>query len=93
MTDLFRVPLRETPWPRGKHSPEICRVCGLTWVPWPGSRLQCHGRCLFTDEGARRVVQWFREKPTGGMDRLADELGVSVNIVRACLHAHGVRMR
>lgn len=93
MSDLFRIPLRNEPWPKGPHDRRPCVVCAESWIPWPGSRLQCHGRCLFTDDGAAHVVKLFRENPTSSNSGLAARLGISIGVLRATLHAHGVRMR
>ena len=78
MDGVFRLPLRDKPWPLGLHEPRGCPVCGGYWKPWAGSRLPCHARCLFTDD-ARAVV---RSDPRCDAE-IARHYGVTMSVVRA----------
>lgn len=76
----FRLPLRETPWPPGKHEARPCPICGKGWIPWAFSMLPCHGRCLLTDEACLDLLD---AKETQAAS--AKRLGVSVAVVRASM--------
>jgi hypothetical protein len=88
----FRLPLRE-PWPPGKHASRPCPVCGMRWVPWAGSRLPCHGRCLLSSEARAELVRIFRTDPTRGLAAVAESFGVTPSVLRATLHDEGVGVR
>lgn len=87
---MLRVALRSEPWPNGKHDPRPCVVCGNTWIPWAGSRLRCHARCLLTPEGLERVRRRVAAEPTRSLVEFASEFDLPVNLLRALFHAQGV---
>ncbi len=92
MIAYLRVPLLAEPRPVEWYPAQPCCICGRPWVPWAHSRLPCHGRCLLNEAGVARVLERFRD-PAVNHQAIADELGVPVGVVKATLHANGVRMR
>lgn len=91
-TVWFRLPLLLEPRAMGKHPSRPCAVCGELWRPWAGSRLPCHARCLFTDEGRRELLALFRDETVlGGYAALAKHFGVSASVIRSVLRTMGVR--
>ncbi len=53
---MMRMTILTEPWPEG-GKPIECPVCGESWRPWRNSYLPCHGRCLWTDEGAIEIYR------------------------------------
>lgn len=82
------IPLRAEPWPIGGHAARPCPVCGDGWVPWAGSLLPCHGRCLYDEAGQDALLA----HPAIEAD-LARLLGVTGSIVRSARHAAIRRQR
>ena len=82
------MPLRAEPWPRGAHGKRPCSVCGRAWIPWAGSYLPCHGRCLFTDEARAAIIADPRTEK-----EIALDLGVTVSVVRGVRRAGERRER
>lgn len=82
----LRVPLLPAPWPPGAPA-SACMFCGGYWKPWPGSRLPCHARCIWSPEGALALATDLRT------DReLAAAIGTTISVVRAGRRA-GERLR
>lgn len=79
---IYRVPLRREPWPAGPHPWRPCQVCGERWVPWSGSFLPCHAKCLFTDA----TLAVIRVDPRGDLEA-SKHYGVSPPVFRAARHA------
>jgi len=68
--------------------PQMCGYgCGKPWVPWAGSRLIGHARCLYSPEEAEALLVRFEADPRLREAQLATELGVTVSVVRATLGA------
>lgn len=86
---MLRMPLRD-PWPLGKHESRPCPVCGESWIPWPGSRLPCHGRCLLTDEGIELVHNAWKTDPTASAQVIADRFQIPRAVVLTTLRRLGV---
>ena len=84
--------LLTTPWSAGLHQARPCPECGKAWMPWCGSRLPCHARCLLNMEGVEHCIRYFHEA-SGGISTIAKEIGVTVGVVRSTLHANGFTMR
>jgi hypothetical protein len=63
-------------------------VCGKPWIPWAGSYLPCHGRCLFTAKARAAIVADQRNE-----NAIAQELGVTVSVVRGVRRAAERRER
>jgi len=61
--------------------------CGKPWVPWAGSKLKGHARCLYSPEEAEALLVRFEGDPWLRESTLATELGVTVSVVRATLGA------
>jgi len=61
--------------------------CGKPWIPWAGSRLIGHARCLYSHDEAEALLVRFEADPRLRESMLADELGVTVSVVRATLAA------
>jgi len=80
----FRIPLRDQPWPygEGRLPTTKCPICGDIWIPWAGSMLPCHARCLLTDDAQDRLLD---EADT--VLNQANKLGVSPSVVRASIFA------
>lgn len=74
----FRIPLRTTPWPKGLQEAHDCPVCGEYWHPWPGSYLNCHARCLLTDESQTII----REDPRNNTLCVA-HYGLSLSVIKS----------
>lgn len=75
---LFRIPLLETPRPKGMHEEILCPICGKKWKPWAGSRLPCHSRCLFTEDAVKAI----RASPKAN-SVIAKSLGVSYSVIQS----------
>lgn len=78
----FRAPLRFAPWPNGPHTSRKCVVCGELWLPWKGSRLTCHARCLLTEPAQLALLDDPRSN-----EKIAEDLGVTTAVVRASIFA------
>lgn len=77
--EWFVIPMRAVAWPSGvKHEGRPCPVCNEWWRPWACSFLPCHGKCLFTLDGA--IAMWRDPRRE---QELADELGITTSLVRA----------
>lgn len=81
----MRLPLLAEPRPTGSQEPKTCPICNEYWMPWAGSFLPCHGKCLFTEEAQDDLLAINRTEQT-----LAKETGVSGSVIRA---ARGVAKR
>jgi hypothetical protein len=62
----------------GKQTATVCPVCKEYWMPWAGSRLPCHGKCLFTEEAQDELLDDPRTE-----QQIARDLGVTNSVVRA----------
>jgi len=80
----MRLPLRQEPWPNGQNEARPCPVCGKPWIPWAGSRLPCHGRCLFPE----RDRQLMQADPRTDLE-LSKALGVTTSVVRSARKRRG----
>ncbi len=76
-TRYFTLPLLDLPWPIGRQPTRPCPICNETWQPTGGSRLPCHGKCLWTEEGAVFIANDPRIEA-----KLVDELGVNRSMLR-----------
>lgn len=74
----MNIDLRSKPWPEGQHARRNCPVCGEPWVPWAGSLLPCHAKCLFDD---RESIAIFNDPRTEA--ELSRSLGVTTSVIRA----------
>jgi len=66
------------PRPMGAQGKRTCPVCMEYWMPWAGSRLPCHGKCLFSEEAQADLLDDNRTE-----QELARLLGVTGSVIRA----------
>lgn len=62
-----------------------CPRCGGDWYPWPGTKLTTHARCHFTAAAAADIYDLAQRFPRASQQRIATDLGVSVQVLRATL--------
>lgn len=74
----FNLPTRVHAWAKTCHDARPCPVCGRQWQPWANSNMPCHGKCLFSREGALEV---YDDTRTGTV--IAKSIGVSLPIVKS----------
>ena len=74
----MRLPMLLDPRPMGSQLSRTCPICNEYWMPWAGSRLPCHGKCLFTEEAQEALLDDNRTE-----QELARVVGVSGSVIRA----------
>lgn len=80
-----RLPLLAEPWPLGAHASRPCPVCSRTWIPFAGSRLPCHAHCLFDAVAREHLAQVYASGAYRTQQDLADDLGVTLGVLRSVL--------
>ena len=76
----MRLALLTEPWPKGKNPRIDCPVCGEWWIPWAGSYLPCHGRCIFTEEEQDALYA----SPLTQL-ALTEKHGVTVSVIQSAI--------
>lgn len=73
----------------------VCPVCKRSWRPWAGTKLQSHAKCAFSPELQDEILGLYEAFSCVGltMQRMADDLEVSISVVRANLKAARERRR
>lgn len=68
---------------------KMCPVCKRPWRPWSGTKLQSHAKCAFPPEMQDEILGLYEAFACVGltMQRIADDLEVSISVVRANLEA------
>jgi hypothetical protein len=68
-----------------------CARCGQPWRPWCGTKLMTHARCHFSAAEGDAIYERFAADPRLTQDKLAAELGIDKNVLRATLAAARTR--
>jgi hypothetical protein len=77
---ITRIALRTFAWGRGRHDPRPCPVCERRWVPWAGSYLPCHLRCLFAPGDLEALVERFHSGALA-TEAVAERAGITVALL------------
>lgn len=74
----MKMQLLKEPHGKGLHEEHACPVCNKPFVPWCGTRLQCHAKCLFENDEIKDIQS---DPRTDKM--VAEKYGVTNWIIRS----------
>lgn len=67
---------------RWECPPGVCRFCGERWIPWSGTKLDGHAKCIVTP-AFKKLLGAYMDLPWVTYKMVGDRLGVSPSVVRS----------